>query len=102
MINESAIQAAVQTLLQERPGCQVIVFGSWGRGEGQPGSDLDLLVIEPEVESEYEEMIRLRQLLRAVGFAVDIVVNSRSRFNYWKDTPNTLAWRASREGRLYE
>jgi len=102
MISESAIQEAVQTLLQETPGCQVIVFGSWGRGGGQPGSDLDLLVIEPEVHSEYEEMIRLRKLLRAVPFAVDIVVNSRSRFDYWKDTPNTLAWRASREGRLYE
>ena len=80
----------------------MIVFGSWGRGEAQPGSDLDLLVIEPEVYSEYEEMIRLRKLLRSVPFSVDIVVNSRSRFDYWKDTPNTLAWRASREGRLYE
>ncbi|MCH9022001.1 MAG: nucleotidyltransferase domain-containing protein [Planctomycetes bacterium] len=102
MIDESAIQGVVQTLLQETPGCQVIVFGSWGRGEAQPGSDLDLLVIEPEVYSEYEEMIRLRKLLRSVPFSVDIVVNSRSRFDYWKDTPNTLAWRASREGRLYE
>ena len=102
MVHNETIQEAVQILLEAAPGCQVIVFGSWGRGEAQPTSDLDLLVIEPEVNSEYEEAIRLRKLLRSVPFAVDIVVNSRARFDYWKDTPNTLAWRASREGRLYE
>jgi hypothetical protein len=27
---------------------------------------------------------------------------SQAQFDYWKDTPNTLAWRAAREGRLYD
>jgi hypothetical protein len=31
-----------------------------------------------------------------------VVVLSRQRFEYWKDTPNTLSYRAVKEGKVYE
>jgi len=31
-----------------------------------------------------------------------VIVMSQERFDYWKDTPNTLAYRVLKEGRAYE
>ena len=63
---------------------------------------MDFLVIEPQVEDRVGEVLRLRQMLRPLRIAVDLVVLSQERFDYWKDTPNTLPYRAVKEGRLYE
>jgi hypothetical protein len=32
----------------------------------------------------------------------DVLVVSAERFAYWRDTPNTVMYRAAREGRSYE
>ena len=80
----------------------MILFGSHARGQGRPDSDLDFLVIEPEVDNPYAEMIRLREVLRTLLIPVDVIVASREKFDYWKDTPNTLYYRAAREGKVYE
>jgi hypothetical protein len=47
-------------------------------------------------------MVRLRGVLADLPLAVDVLVVSRERFDYWKDTPNTVVARALREGRVYE
>jgi predicted nucleotidyltransferase len=53
---------------------QVILFGSYARGDIRLDSDLDLLVIEDEVDSINAETQRLYQALRGLGAPVDIVV----------------------------
>jgi predicted nucleotidyltransferase len=102
MIDEATIQKAVELLLEAAPGARVIVFGSQARGEADERSDLDLLVIEPEVKTPMAEMVRLGGVLGELGIAVDVIVMSRERFDYWKDTPNTLAYRVLKEGLLGE
>jgi len=100
---QATIQKAVDLLLAAAPrGSRVIVFGSYARGQADLRSDLDLLVIEPRVEAPLAEMIRLRRVLRGLRMAVDLMVISQERFDYWKDTPNTLAYRVLKEGRAYE
>jgi predicted nucleotidyltransferase len=50
MVNESMIQEAGRRLADAAGSdAQVILFGSHARGDAGPGSDLDLMVIEPEV-----------------------------------------------------
>jgi predicted nucleotidyltransferase len=102
MIDEQAIQEAAR-MLAEAAGsaAEVILFGSRARGDADDRSDVDFLVIEPGVRSVYEEMVRLNQILTSVGLPADVIVMSREQFDYWKDTPNTLAYRVSREGRVY-
>jgi predicted nucleotidyltransferase len=102
MIDESTIQKAVELLQQAAPGSTVIVFGSCARGEVTDDSDLDVLVIEPEVASRLEETIRLRDVLRPLRIPVDVLVVSRETFEYWADTPNTVFNEAVREGRVFD
>jgi len=102
MIDEQTIRQAVDRLLLAAPGAKVIVFGSLARGEADSGSDLDILVVEPHVQNAYEETLRLEEALRPLRVPVDLLVVSEEKFAYWRDTPNTIFYRALKEGRLYE
>jgi predicted nucleotidyltransferase len=102
MIDENTLRQVVDRLRHAAPGSKVIVFGSQARGEADPGSDLDLLVVEPHVENAYQETLRLGEVLRPLMVPVDILVVSEARFAYWRDTPNTVFYRALKEGRVYE
>lgn len=84
------------------PGSKLIVFGSQARGDAGEDSDLDLLVMEPEVGNRFDEMARLSSLLGRELIPADVVVVSDAAFEDERRQPNTLAWRAVREGRIHE
>jgi predicted nucleotidyltransferase len=72
-----AIAAAVAADLRELYGDrlkQVVLFGSWARGDAHPESDIDLLVVLDEVESRWREMDRMRDVLWEHSLANDAVV----------------------------
>ncbi len=101
MVTEADIRKAVGLILAAAPGSRVIVFGSQARGGAGAHSDLDLLVIEPEVQARRQEMARLADVLRPLRLPVDVVVVSERTFEEWADTPGTLLYEAAREGRVY-
>ena len=83
-------------------GSRMIVFGSQARGDARPDSDLDLLVIEPEVADRFAEIARLSTLLGQRLIPADVVVMSAETFEHQKRVVNTLAWRAAQEGQVHE
>jgi len=101
VIDEVTMSKAVQLILKAAPGARVIVFGSHGRGDAKLTSDLDLLVIEPEVKARRQEMARLADVLRPLRIPVDIVVVSSRTFEEWVDTPGTVVYEAAKEGRMF-
>lgn len=101
-IDEATIRKAVELILQAAPGARVILFGSRARGEGREDSDLDLLVIEPEVKARRKETVRLRDLLRPLRIPVDVIVVSRKKFEEWAATPGTVYFEAATEGRVFD
>jgi predicted nucleotidyltransferase len=101
-IDEDLVVEAVNRILAAAPGSEVIVFGSRGRGDARESSDLDLLVIEPAVQSEHDEMVRLSDVLRPMRIAVDVIVVSRRLFNEWADTPGTVIYKAAHEGKRFK
>jgi len=101
----AALPPEVHSLIRQvvdiaRP-LRVVLFGSAARGQAGPGSDLDLLVVEPKVASRHEEMVRLRKVLRPLGVPADVLVASKDTFEYWSDTPNTIYYEVAREGRVF-
>jgi predicted nucleotidyltransferase len=102
MIDDATIAKAVELLVEAAPGGKVILLGSYARGDADEGSDVDFLVIEPEVRDQFQEMLRLKEVLRPLRIAVDVLVASQQHFEYWADTPGTVYYEALAEGKVLE
>jgi uncharacterized protein len=102
-MDSTTIERAVGLLLEAAPaGSKVILFGSHARGDARPDSDLDFLVIEPDVTTYREEMVRLRDALRPLRVPADVLVTTKEIFEEWRDTPGTVLYEAAKEGRVYD
>src|ERR1700742_4398854 len=98
MTNEGLIAEAGRRLAAATDGARVIVFGSYARGEAGTDSDLDLLVIEPEVSAPRAESARLRRELRDLEVALDIVVIGALEAEQLKDVSGTVVNEAMESG----
>ena len=101
MIDEETICKAAEALLAAAPGAEVILFGSFARGQGGPKSDLDFLVVEPQVRARRAEMVRLSDVLRRIGIHADILVVSADHFRKWANFPGTVFYEAARDGKVF-
>jgi predicted nucleotidyltransferase len=102
LIPQETIDRAARMLLEAAPeGSEVILFGSYARGNAAPHSDLDFLVIEPFVNGQRREMVRLRNALRPLRVPAEVLVVSAEGFEAWKDQVNTIPAEAHRHGRRY-
>ena len=100
MIDERLIVEAGRRLAAAAPGAQVILFGSHARGEAAPHSDLDFLVVEPDVDDDGAEAVRLMRVLRDLRVPTDVIVVSERYAEDWRDVRGTLVHAALSQGRL--
>ncbi len=77
---------------------KVILFGSYARGEERSDSDLDFLVIEPEVKDHFGESVRLAKLVGELGLPADVVVASEDHVREWGGLSGTMIHDALSEG----
>jgi predicted nucleotidyltransferase len=100
-IGERVIEEAARRLADAAgAGSRVILFGSHARNAADARSDLDFLVIEPEVADRHREMVRLRDALGGLLVPADVLVFSEREVEDWREVPNTVIHTALREGRV--
>ncbi|MEO5369595.1 MAG: nucleotidyltransferase domain-containing protein [Magnetococcus sp. DMHC-1] len=103
-IDLSAISARIVDAIHPK---KIILFGSRARGDNNPDSDVDLMVITHETyglhNSRRQASARLWLLLTDVLVAKDIVLCSDTEVEQWRTAKNHLVARALREGKvIYE
>lgn len=101
MLTDHVIQETAKRIVAaaSRP-VRVVLFGSYGRGDANEASDIDLLVIEPEISDPSGEYLRLRQAIGAIGVGVDLLLYSQGDFDQRRDWWTSPAYWAAREGKV--
>lgn len=100
MIDEARILEAGERLARAAPHARVILFGSHARGSAGPRSDVDVLVIEPDVDNPAIESVRLMRELRDLRLPLEVVVVSQRDADEWRGVPGSLVHAAMAEGRV--
>lgn len=100
MISDQTIHEAARLLGEAAGPARVILFGSYARGDAREDSDLDFLVVEPEVADAGAEMVRLRRALFPLEIAADILVCSRAELEKKREWRSSAIFWALREGRV--
>jgi predicted nucleotidyltransferase len=98
--NAEIIKRLTELLIEAAKPKRIILFGSQARGEAGEDSDLDVMVVEEGVSDRAAEMVRLNRVLRSLDVAVDLLVESAEKFNYWCDTPGNVYFEAATEGEV--
>jgi predicted nucleotidyltransferase len=80
---------------------KVVVFGSYGRGDADKGSDVDLLVLAQDLSDKSNLYLKLKSVIGRVGIGVDLVLMTVADFEKRVQVLGTLAYWASKEGQVY-
>lgn len=82
---------------------RIILFGSFARGTARHDSDIDLLVVLPQVENRRKCAVDIRRVLADLPVSKDIIVATPEDIARKGDTVGSILRPALREGKvLYE
>ena len=103
-LSEQLLNDITHRLVVEFQPEQVILFGSYAWGEPSAGSDVDLMVIVSHSDlSEYQRALRGHACLSDLEIAKDVVVKTRSEFDFFRDVHASLEHKVAERGKvLYE
>jgi predicted nucleotidyltransferase len=96
---ESLIPEIVERLRPFDP-VRIYLFGSQARGDANDGSDLDLLVVLPEVGDASTEARAMDEALRGIGVSYDLWAADTASIERTGDNVGSFLYPVLREGRV--
>jgi predicted nucleotidyltransferase len=99
-VTPEKIAEAVRRLVAAAAPTRLIAFGSAATGDLSIANDLDLLVVEAQVADRYQEMLRLRRVLRGLLMPIDLIVTSQDLYDSRAQVPGTVEFAARTQGRV--
>ena len=98
---DAQTQAAIDRVVALAAPDVIYLFGSRARGEFDPDSDVDLLIVVPDpVGDTRQRQNELRGALARLPLSVDPWIMGRLEFEETKDIVGGLAYPATHDGRL--
>lgn len=103
-LDQKLIEEIIGRILNVTQPERIILFGSAAKGEMTRDSDIDLIVLKKAIPANpRKESVRLRQALRGLGRAFDIIVMATERFEESKGVIGGIAYPANKYGKvIYE
>jgi predicted nucleotidyltransferase len=94
------IIAKLQYTNSQFPEAEFIIFGSYAKGTNTPLSDIDLLVIFPELHDDpFDLSYKIRkEIHKYVDGPIDVLVLDKSTYNHRKLIKWSLEHTISKEG----
>jgi len=90
-VSQELLEEVARRLVDELQPDTIILFGSHAWGAPDEGSDLDLLVILPQVqESPLRLEFRARRCLRGLGVPKDVLVRTQAQMEQLGRVPGSL------------
>ena len=94
------IPVMVERIVERFHPLQVILFGSFARGDDRHDSDIDLLVVFPEIANKFDAAVDVRGAVDDLPVAKDIVVTTPEEISRRGDMPGGVLRPALREGKV--
>jgi predicted nucleotidyltransferase len=73
---DDVVQTMVERIAARFQPLRIVLFGSRARGEATASSDVDLLVVLPEVANKRHAAVEIRRILGDLPVCKDIVVTT--------------------------
>ena len=103
MATVELISSMAEHIVRHFDPLRIVLFGSHARGDADPGSDVDLLVVLPEVADKRQAAIAIRRSLVTWPVSKDIIVTTPDEIARRGHLVGTVLRPALREGKvLYE
>jgi predicted nucleotidyltransferase len=103
MTDTALIETMTERIVRHFQPLQLILFGSHARGDATPRSDVDLLVVMPQVSDKRRVTIEIRRVLADLPICKDIIITTPEEIARRGDLVGTVLRPALREGKvLYE
>jgi predicted nucleotidyltransferase len=99
-IDEQIVQKIVRCILSVAAPDKIILFGSAATGEMTRDSDIDLLIVEPDIPDRRSEYVRIRRALSDIQFPFDILFITTQWFEESKDIVGGIAYPANKYGKV--
>jgi len=97
-MNETVVARIVGDIVRLVKPQRIILFGSAARGQSQPDSDLDLLVVVPEGTHRRKTAQFLYKNIRGLGVPFDILVATPGDLEKHRDNIGLIYRTILREG----
>lgn len=91
---------AIQRIVRGFNPVQIILFGSWARGEARPDSDLDLLVVLAQIENKRRATGEILRALNGLPMSKDVVVTTPAEIAARGHTLGLVLRPALQEGKV--
>ncbi|MBN1553537.1 MAG: nucleotidyltransferase domain-containing protein [Phycisphaerae bacterium] len=99
-IDEQTVKTIVRRILSVTRPDKIILFGSAATGEMTRDSDIDLLIVEPDIPDRQAEYVRIRRALSDIRFPFDILFITTRWFEESKDVVGGIAYPANKYGKV--
>ena len=102
MYSKQDIEKLIELILQVLSPEKIILFGSYATGKYKEESDIDLMILlnkKIDRKEKQKKMYELRTLFFDYGFVVNLILNSVTHFNDYKNYIGSINYSVNKYGK---